>query len=201
MLKGIIRNIASALYDIKFRRKAIVMGGVKFGRHTAISSSYGATIKNIELNHHSHIYGSLHAYHDGIIKIGAYSQIGPGSEIRSVQEVMVGENTVISTGVIITDNNSHPLNPADRLIVRRASHGSPFKSWMYSDSKPICIGNLCWIGENARICKGVTIGDGAIVAANAVVTKDVPPNSIAAGNPARIVKTDIDKCPRRIRQE
>lgn len=50
-----------------------------------------------------------------------------------------------------------------------------------------------WIGEYVRICKGVTIGDGSVVAANAVVTKDVPPNSIVAGNPAKVVKTDIDK--------
>ena len=62
-----------------------------------------------------------------------------------------------------------------------------------SDNSPIIIGNNVWIGTEARICKGVTIGDNAIIAANAVVTKDVPANAIAAGNPAKIVKTDIDK--------
>ena len=53
-----------------------------------------------------------------------------------------------------------------------------------------------WIGSNVRICKGVTIGQGAVIAACSVVTKDVPANSIAAGNPAKIVKTDIDQLPR-----
>ena len=67
------------------------------------------------------------------------------------------------------------------------------KSWKYSAHAPIVIGRNCWIGENSRICKGVHIGEGAIIAANAVVTKDVPAFSVAAGNPARIVKTNIDK--------
>jgi acetyltransferase-like isoleucine patch superfamily enzyme len=73
---------------------------------------------------------------------------------------------------------------------------SQYRSWIYSMSKPIKIGSNCWLGEYSRICKGVTIGDNSIVAASAVVTKDVPPNSIAAGNPAQIVKRDIDIAPR-----
>lgn len=58
------------------------------------------------------------------------------------------------------------------------------------------IGKNVWIGEHARICKGVTIGDGSVIAANSVVTKDVPALSIAAGNPAKIVKENIDQVPR-----
>ena len=64
--------------------------------------------------------------------------------------------------------------------------------WKYSDSAPIIIGKNVWIGSDARICKGVTIGDGAIIAANAVVTKSCPPNCIMGGNPAKIIKRDID---------
>lgn len=52
-----------------------------------------------------------------------------------------------------------------------------------------------WIGENARICKGVTIGDNAVIAACSVVTKNVPANAIAAGNPAKIVKENIHLLP------
>lgn len=66
---------------------------------------------------------------------------------------------------------------------------------MHSANAPIAIGRNCWIGQNARIQKGVTIGDNSIIAANSVVTKDVPANAIAAGNPAKIVKTDIDQIP------
>ena len=60
--------------------------------------------------------------------------------------------------------------------------------WTHSDSKPITIEDNVWIGENAVILKGIRIGRGSIIACNAVVTKDVPPYTIAAGNPARIVK-------------
>ena len=192
----LITKIISSYYHLKYRNKIHFFGSnIVLGRHAKISTDYGVK-QCIELNHHTHIYGNLCCCNNGKITIGAYSQLGPGSVIRSVGSVVIGNYTVISTGVIITDNNSHPLNPEDRLIVRTASHGSKYKSWVYSDCKPIYIGNLCWIGENSRICKGVSIGDGSIVAANAVVTKDVPPNSIAAGNPARIVKTDIDQLPR-----
>ena len=59
----------------------------------------------------------------------------------------------------------------------------------------IVIGNDVWIGYEAVILAGVTIGDGAIIGTRAVVTKDVPANAIAAGNPAKIVKTDIDQIP------
>lgn len=60
-----------------------------------------------------------------------------------------------------------------------------------SDNAPITIGDDCWIGQYVRICKGVSIGNGSVVAANSVVTKDVPANCIVAGNPARVVKRDI----------
>jgi acetyltransferase-like isoleucine patch superfamily enzyme len=62
----------------------------------------------------------------------------------------------------------------------------------YQNSKEIKIGNHVWIGENSFILKGVTIGDGAIVAATSVVTKDVPPRCIVAGNPAQIIRRNID---------
>ena len=58
-------------------------------------------------------------------------------------------------------------------------------------TQPIIIGNHVWIGMNVTILKGVRIGDGAIVAAGAVVTKDVPENTLVGGVPARVLKTDI----------
>ena len=107
--------------------------------------------------------------------------------------------TSISTGVVICDNNNHPINPYDREIMSRTPRLSVERSWKYSTHAPIVIERNCWIGENSRICKGVHIGEGSIVAANAVVTKDVPAFCIAAGNPAKIVKSEIDKTERLIR--
>lgn len=60
--------------------------------------------------------------------------------------------------------------------------------WKHAVSAPIVIEDNVWIGEYAAVLKGVTIGTGAIVASHAVVTKDVPPYTIVAGNPARVVK-------------
>ena len=96
------------------------------------------------------------------------------------------------------DNNNHPVNPLDRAILYRTDRKSEYRGWKYSDSRPIVIGNNVWCGTNARINKGVTIGDGAVIAANTVVVKDVPANSICAGNPGKIVKTGIDQLHRLI---
>lgn len=84
-------------------------------------------------------------------------------------DVMIGPNTLITTV-------GHPLSPMGRKK-------------RIGISKPVHIGNNVWIGCNCVILPGVTIGDNAVVAAGAVVTKDVPENSVAAGVPAKIIKT------------
>ena len=60
--------------------------------------------------------------------------------------------------------------------------------WKHSAHAPVIIGENCWIGRNVSIMKGVTIGDNCVIAANSVVTKSIPANCIAAGNPAKVVK-------------
>ena len=104
----------------------------------------------------------------------------------------IGEGSGIASDTKIVDNNNHPVNPKDRWLLYLSPWETPKRTWKYSDSAPIIIGKNVWIGSDARICKGVTIGDGAIIAANAVVTKSCPPNCIMGGNPAKIIKRDID---------
>jgi maltose O-acetyltransferase len=70
--------------------------------------------------------------------------------------------------------STHPLNATER------------KSKQFS--KPIIIGDDCWIGGNAVICPGVKIGNGCTIGAGSVVTKDIPDNSLAVGNPARVIR-------------
>ena len=163
---------------------------------TRIVFSGTANKSNIYLSTTSRVHGCITVCDTGQVYVGNYSQVGPNSVIRCVDSVRIGDYTMISTNVVISDNNNHPINPLDREEIQKTSAGSDLRSMKYSDHSPIIIGNRCWIGEYSRICKGVSVGDGSIVAANAVVTKDVPANTIVAGNPARIVKSDIDQSPR-----
>lgn len=148
---------------------------------------------NITLDNNSRVYGTIISCGEGKIQMGEYSALGANSFIKCSNSIIIGNYTAIAPHVIIQDNNTHPVHPADRKIMQKTPSGHISRSWLFSDSKPIIIGENCWIGENSRICKGVSIGDGAIVAANSVVTHDVPENSIVAGNPARIVKIEIEK--------
>lgn len=197
-MKKIIIKIINKIAYIKCSKKVTLLHkDVLLYRTTRISLTYGATRENIVLDYKACIYGCLHSCVTGMISFGKYAQIGPGSVVGAVNRVEIGDYTVIARNVSIVDNNNHPVHPQDRHIMMQTQSGSKERSWIYSDNAPIKIGANCWIGENSRICKGVTIGDGAIVAANSVVTKNVPANAIAAGNPAKIVKTDINTTAKR----
>lgn len=121
--------------------------------------------------------------------------IASTAQILCVNKVIIGKYKAIADATIICDNNNYPIDPEYRKAHRQTPHGSEMRKWKYSDNKPIIIGENVWIGSQVRINKGVTIGDNSIIAANSVVTKDVPANCIAAGNHANIVKENIDKIP------
>jgi galactoside O-acetyltransferase len=94
---------------------------------------------------------------------------------------------IISWGVTIVDHNSHSLQWRHRKEdVRRWAIGE--KIWDGVKVAPVTIGSRVWIGFGATILKGVRVGEGAIVAAGAVVTRDVPPYCIVGGNPAREIR-------------
>ena len=117
-----------------------------------------------------------------IILDGAHLTIGRGSYmnkslIQCSSSILIGDNCAIAGDVLIQDTDFHPM-------LDEKGNEKPF-------SKPIVIGNKVWICAKATILKGVTIGDGSVVAAGAVVTKDVPANSLVGGNPARVIKQNI----------
>ena len=189
-----VNTIRLALLKKKLMSRGVFTGvdhGFKLG--TDIAFSDGATRRNVKIGTNVDIFGRLISCHNGIIEMHDFSKIGPNTVIRAVNKVVIGKDTAIANNVSIIDNNTHPLNPTDRRIMRHSPHGSDLRMDRHSANAPIIIGENVWIGSNARICKGVTIGDNAIIAANSVVTKDIPANAVAAGNPAKIVKTDIDK--------
>lgn len=101
-------------------------------------------------------------------------QMSVSSRIICAQEIKIGHDVMISDNVIIRDSDHHPIAHEGHQI-----------------SAPINIGNHVWIGMGSTILKGVTIGDGAIVAAGAVVTKDIPANCIAGGVPAKVIRENV----------
>lgn len=193
-MKKVIRRLIDIYFTIKLSKKVTVLNGrVSFYRTSRVSLKEGATSQNIIISKLARIYGCLVCTKTGEIKIGEYVHIGPNTKIYCMDKVYIGSYTTISPNVMIVDNNNHPINPIDRKIMCQVPEGADEKSWKYSKHAPILIGETVWIGENSRILKGITIGENAIIGANSVVTKDVPANAIAVGNPARVVKVDIDK--------
>ncbi len=131
----------------------------------------------------------FHIHDRGRVEIGAYTAIS-GIRIEAATEVVIGRYCQISYHVDIHDNNGHPLDPEKRRnqMVRVHENGMDLNSVYESETEPVVIGDNVWIGHDATILKGVTIGDNAVIATGSVVTRDVPPGTVAAGNPAKIVK-------------
>jgi acetyltransferase-like isoleucine patch superfamily enzyme len=122
------------------------------------------------------------------IAIGDWGYIGPQSKIWAMDRIEIGSRVFLSHGVQIFDNNSHSLSADDRLSrFRELTQGGRHLKREDVKHKPIRIEDDVWIGFNAAIMKGVTIGRGAIVGACSVVTHDVPPYIIVVGNPAQKV--------------
>ncbi len=112
--------------------------------------------------------------------LGNNISIGEYSHITCARRIEIGDGLLTGRFVLITDNG-HGHNRAEELdtnpLLRKIS-----------SSGPVIIGRNVWIGDKATVLPNVTIGDGAVIAANAVVTKSIPPYCIAAGCPAKVVK-------------
>lgn len=119
-----------------------------------------------------------------ILEIGEFCQFGEYTHISVINRVVIGNNVLTGRFVLITDN-SHGETLIDNSSI------APLNRNLYSKG-PIYIGNNVWIGDKATICPGVSIGDGAIIAANAVVTKDVEAYTVVAGVPASKIKNIIN---------
>jgi acetyltransferase-like isoleucine patch superfamily enzyme/ubiquinone/menaquinone biosynthesis C-methylase UbiE len=128
---------------------------------------------------------------DATVIIGDRSFIG-GSRLVCAQEISVGDDVLIAWGCTIVDHNSHSIHWEERKNdVMNWAQGK--KDWTHVITAPVKIGNKAWIGFNTIIMKGITIGEGAVIGAGSVVTKDVPPYTVVAGNPAKIIKQIPDK--------
>lgn len=109
------------------------------------------------------------------LTIGAFSTIGARTLINVAQQVAIGDHCLIAWDCDIMDTDFHHIDMGDDAP-------APPRS------APVHIGNNVWIGAHSIILKGVTIGDNSVIAAGSVVTRDVPGNSLAGGNPARVIR-------------
>ena len=119
-----------------------------------------------------HRYVKLSAY-GGKIEIGNNSYIGDRTEIHAGESVKIGNNVNIAWDCNILDRDYHAFNGDSEVV------------------KPVVIEDHVWIGVRSIILKGVTIGEGAVVAAGSVVTRDVPAGCLVAGNPAKVMKENV----------
>lgn len=132
----------------------------------------------------------------GFIKIGNGVYIGSGTKMISINEIEVGNDVIIAWDCTIYDHNSHSIywekrkSDTKQRIANYIENGNSIlnKNWADVVSKPIKIKDKAWIGFGVTILKGVTIGEGAVIAAKSVVTKDVPAWTVVGGNPAQIIK-------------
>ena len=129
----------------------------------------------------------IEKFGEGRIEIDASAYIGDDCLLSSSVGIFIGEHVLLAHGVQIFDNDSHPLDPAARVADYASVHAHGDRGQIAA--KPVRIGARAWIGFGVIIMKGVTIGENSVVAAGSVVTRDVPPNTVVAGNPAAIVKT------------
>lgn len=133
---------------------------------------------HIHLNNHKHNITHFCTWPDenhvrGTIEIGDYVLITPGLKIIAARRVTIEDSVMLASDVIISDSDWHGIY--DRMTPP-------------GDGAPILIKKNAWIGQRAIIGKGVTIGENSIIGAGSIVTKDIPDNVVAAGNPARVVK-------------
>lgn len=104
--------------------------------------------------------------------------------------VQIGDNVMIGPNVTLA-TPMHPLLPEERNV-RKREDGSCFN---LEYARPITIENDCWLASNVVVCGGVTIGEGSVIGAGSVVTRNIPPHSLAAGNPCRVIRplTEADR--------
>ena len=176
MLKSRMRYASTLLKGLSVARKAKSCQGRLscYGKVKVIKNNgelhFGRGVKlypNVKLS----VCGAVSK--PASLTIGDNVAIGDRTEIHVGSHCSIGANTLISWDCCLIDRDYHKMDGGAELI------------------EPIAIGENVWVGCRTLILKGVTIGDGAVIAAGSVVTKDVPARAMVAGNPARIIKEEV----------
>lgn len=167
-------------------------GNVKVGEQTllngAILDARQAAGCKLEIGEYSYIQGKIVMEKTNVVvHIGSRTFISSGTLLDAADEITVGDDVLIASGVLIMDHDSH----AQEFVKRKNDvldwcHGR--KDWSNVPRSRVVIGNKSWIGAKSIILKGVTVGEGAVIGAGSVLTKNVDPWTVVAGNPARVIR-------------
>lgn len=151
----------------------------------------------LEIGEGSHIFCSFNMVRpQARIRIGKRCQIA-ASNFVCAESIEVGDDVLMSSRITVTDNSSHALdwelrkNDVKQFYEDyKEDQYNPIKNkdWSHVDIAPVVIRDRVWISFNAVILKGVTVGGNAVVGACSLVSRDVPPYSVVAGNPAKVIK-------------
>ncbi len=163
-LRGIRLGANSKFYGQTFFFKS-EQAKIEIGKNVVFRSSAQSNLIGINRK------CTVSAHHSAVLTIGDNCGFS-STVIGAFTEITIGNNVKCGANTLITDSDWHPED-------KRAS-----------ENKPVHIGNNVWIGEGVKILKGVTIGDNALIGSGSVVTKDIPANTMAAGNPC-VVKREL----------
>lgn len=173
-VRSFVYNMWERKYHLEIGKNAQI-NACRFGGYNLICRD--CQLGKCELGLLSYVGNNAHLSH---VKVGKYSSIGPGVE------------TVVGNHPTRTYVALHPAFYTDKKFVgMKISNKTTYEEYSYTDETEqwlVEIGNDAWIGANAKILNGCRIGDGAIVAAGAVVTRDVPPYTIVGGVPAKEIR-------------
>jgi len=176
-LDKVLSKINTFFLKLKYNRYLTLKGNNTIHKRVSINTfKFNNSILNITLARGASIKRDVILQGSGEIYLGEKSFIGSFSVVGSNESVRIGKNVMIAQGVSIRDTD-HNFTDLDKPMINQGIV-----------TAPIIVKDNVWIGYGAVITKGVTIESGAIIAANAVVTKDVPANAIVGGVPARILK-------------
>lgn len=170
-------KLLSAVRRLYWKALGMTIGADTRLSHMLVTWPHRVSLgKRVSLEHGIY-FNAAGAHAPGIaISLGDGTFVGSGCEFNAIQGISIGANCLIASGCRFIDHN----------------HGIQFGQLMKLQeeiSAPIQIGSDVWIGANCIVLKGVSIGDGAIVAAGSVVTKSVDPYAIVAGVPAKFIKS------------
>ncbi|SRR5579883_1856349 len=137
----------------------------------------------IWIGDHVNFFGQVDIYSGAIfaepvLRLGDHVDIGHNVMFVVNKEIVIEDHVNVASGVRFMDSDAHPRDTAERIADRPPRP---------EEIKPVRVCRYAWIGQNAFIMKGVTVGEGAVIGANSVVVTDVPPYAVAMGNPARVV--------------